>query len=1027
MHIFTWFRKTPHNSLKDALIASRLKALQQNIKDALRFLRKNYLKTIFFRQKLPWYILLGAENTGKTNLLVMSGLDLVSTNNLAVQTTTSTTYCQWFFGKEAVFIDTAGSLMLPEHTDTSTLNLWKKFVTLLYRYRHFHPLNGLILCIDLLKFQDKSFEQQRHYIDILRHHIHAFSYPIPIYLIFTRCDRVQGFTEFFHTLHHDEREQVCGISLSPVDQQDFATYLEEQFNAFLLRLNEQMIARLQSERNLEKRLRIKNFPLQLEAQKRMVVQLNSQLHSTRTPIKGIYFTSSQQEGAQSDALSPLLDTFGFPEESNNSDRSLKKNAYFIKNTLKKIIQQGNSTLPLQKNRWQKILHHSNFYWILSVFFLAGLLCILPSYFYNRNAIYHIATILIDYEQQKTPKTDTLSLLNALQKSKNEVKNPVNPFSDVVFPQAQHLKSQLNVLYVKALNNIYTPRLQKTLEMQIQADISQKSPTLFHTLKLYLMMGNPSYRDLDFIHAWFTEYAQQAFKGNPENQHLFLEHLKIWLAQPSTTFKIDPKLVSLARQALNNLPPSNLVYANLEAKYRALNTTNITALSQQLYLEKNFNAIYEKDISSLSTQIVKNDAWVLEDGPALPDSLTRPLISQLTHEVQQLYVTYYTHFWIERLANLNIPSFEDLNEARLFAITFNTPHSLLLEPLKVIQTNLAPIAATPEGQKALTQLEKTRELLTNHQLNKEAAKAVQGMVTYLDGILKSKNVDYAIFVETQKRMQEQEEKDAITQLITVSTTTPLPVAHWLKQLADNTWKTMLHISQNHLNALWKKDVLPKYYAQILNRYPVFNDPSLEDIRLTDFITFFGPSGAMDSFFKQNLHAFVDTSTLYWQWKKRDGVHLDIPQSTLEMFNRASIIRKMYFPDNEKQLSVKFSLAPTNVDLISSNLILSLDGQLLNYAADFRQPKQIGWPNKKPGHTALDLQEEGKRKVFYEEKGDWAVFRLLAHATLYTSHNPKLYELEFNLNNQKITYELLANTAINAFIPDILTAVRCPDRL
>jgi type VI protein secretion system component VasK len=77
--------------------------------------------------------------------------------------------------------------------------------------------------------------------------------------------------------------------------------------------------------------------------------------------------------------------------------------------------------------------------------------------------------------------------------------------------------------------------------------------------------------------------------------------------------------------------------------------------------------------------------------------------------------------------------------------------------------------------------------------------------------------------------------------------------------------------------------------------------------------------------------------------------------------------------------------------------------------------------------LESEEAGKKTVFYEEKGNWAVFRLLARAHVASSNNPKLYQLEFNLDHHDVTYDLLADNPVNAFIPDILTAFRCPEKL
>jgi type VI secretion system protein ImpL len=1021
--LINWLRRKPAHSLKEALAIARLRALKHNIQDAMRFLSKVHLKKVSTPKQLPWYLVIGSTNTGKTTLLAKSELALISTNGKPLEHILPTAYCQWFFGKEAIFIDSAGSLLLPEQIDTATLNLWKKFIALLYRHHHYHPLDGLILCIDLLDFQEKSFEQRKQYIDVLRHHIHAFPYAIPIYLLFTRCDRVQGFTEFFQAFSIEEREQTCGISLAVIEQQNFAEYLDQQFNAFLLRLNQQIFGCLQRERSIEKRIHIKNFPLQLEAQKRHITQLSDQLHSTRNPLRGIYFTSSQQEGAQNDALSPLLDTFGFPALANNTDRPLQQTTFFIKDTLKKIISFKQDIAKPNRGLLQKLqkpINSQKFYPILASVFSLLALGVSASYFYNQHAITQVRTILTAYQlqQQNNPQANPLALVDTLRQAKDEVKHAANPLTSLVFHQAKYLNSQLDSLYNKALVSTFAVTLEKILAKQLQADIQAKSIRTLNTLKIYLMMVDADHRQLNFIDAWFAKQLQTTSKENAEHNPLFMQHLHVWLAQNAPAFKIDIKLVNASRELLRGMPPNDLVLFNLKQKYLPTDHHN------PLYDAKNFPAITERDIPQLVEQFIKNEAWVLGDTPA--DSLTPALIAQLTRDVQQRYTANYVEFWTGQLSNLTIPAFKNLHEARAFIVALQTNHSVPLEALKTIQANLAPIALTAEGQKLTALLQKTQDSLTKNKLSEATNTALKKLLAYIDEILASKNSENATFIATQKRMQDSD-KDVITQLLTVSKAESAPLDNWLDRLAINVWKAMLQVSQDHLNAIWMTDVLPQYQTKILNHYPVFKNNSAAETSLADFTSFFGPTGAMETFFKKNLSLFADTSALYWQWKVVNGVHINIPQPTLEMFNRASLIKKMYFSEETKALQVKFTVTPTNVELISDNFVLTLAGQSVSYTTDFRQAKQFIWPGKTAAYAALERQEGTNKRIFYEEKGEWAVFKLFAHAALATSHNPKLYQLEFHADNHQVTYETLAENTVNPFMPDIISEFRCPDRL
>jgi type VI protein secretion system component VasK len=1027
--LFSWLKKNsypaPPDSLKEALAVSRFYALKQNVKEALQFLRKKHKKNVLNTRQLPWYLVFGAENSGKTTLLASSNLGFVSTNNHPVHHISNTVYCQWFFGQDAVFIDVSGSLLLPEYIETTDLNLWKRFIALLHQHKPSHRLDGLILAIDFWNFQNKTLAQQTHYIDTLRHHIQSFSYPIPLYVVLTYCDQLVGFTDFFQLLHNEERDQICGVSLPVVDQQNFAAYLEEQINAFLLRLNGQILTFLHRERHLENRIAIKNFPLQLEACKKILIHLCNQLHNAKNPIKGIYLTSCQQGNLQNDALSSVLNTFNLPIKPNNLNRPLRKNVFFVKGALKKIIDNQNNDILIQKTIYQKIFNHPHFLIYVSGFFLGIIALFFTNYLYNRHAINAVHAVLSEYENQLSNNLagNSFTLLNILKKGEDQLIYANNPLIGSIFPQARRLKLQLNTLYDTALDNTFTPMMEKQLTQQLTSEIQDKAPSLYNTLKIYFMLDNPSHRDLTFIQNWFN--LQLDNKGS-KNKQLFLQHLTTWIGQPSFSLKLDPKLISLAKTTLNALSPTDIVYANLEEDYRTrfYKSNKATNTINPFYSAKNFQTIYQHDIQAACEQMLKDNAWMLAETSSA--NLFNALIPQLVEDVQQIYLTHYIDFWSARSSKLTVPVFHDLKEARLFAETFASDRSVMLLPLEIIETNLEPIATTIEGQKALSTLQKTRNILINNALDDKTKDALKGLADYLDAMLKSDNVENAIFTAASNRMQNSPDKDAINRLIQAATTAPAPIAPWLNQLATNTWQTMLNTSQQHLNTLWVQKVLPQYKAEILNRYPVFKDAKT-DIALKDFSAFFGINGTIDSFVKENLAAFVDNSTLYWKWKEVNGLTINIPQNTLEMLNRAAIIRKMYFSNKEKTMMVKFSITPNNLELIADNLILTINGQSVDYTTDFRQAQSMQWPNNQPGYASLEIKNSDKKQILYEEKGDWALFRLLAHAGLRTANNLKNYNLIFNVNKMAVSYELLADTPINAFTPSILTAFRCPESL
>ena len=437
----------PHNDWRIEHATAKLNILEQSIQDALHFLKKNHIKRFFYRHKLPWFLVLGAEGAGKTSLLGMSDLDLVSTNNQPLKIPHTTAYCDWLFGKDAVFIDVSGALIMPDDPKNDSHLIWKKFIELLHRYRLRHRLvDGLIVCIDLHHFLSKNRGQRQLQIDVLRHRIQSLTQylkTLPVYLTFTKCDRIAGFTDSFNTLSPEDCQQAFGISLPlGLMQQNLTPHLEQQFDLFLRRLNEQLIARLHREHNLEKRTRIKDFPLQLEAQKRDIIALAAQLHSTRTSLGGIYFTSSVQDGLITDGLSPLLYTFGLPAIAQVNFQPQQR-AFFIQQPLEKIIRNKIATvkkLPTFLN-WQ----NKHFYMGWGALIAIASLLLVPEFFYNAHTLSSTQAIMAEYQPPATANSTPaayLPSLNILRRALDQAAHHSNPLLTLVFHQARTVKNDL---------------------------------------------------------------------------------------------------------------------------------------------------------------------------------------------------------------------------------------------------------------------------------------------------------------------------------------------------------------------------------------------------------------------------------------------------------------------------------------------------------------------------------------------------------------------------------------------------------
>lgn len=1008
----------------DALTYPTVKILEENIQEAIRSLKRQLKNGLFRQHKPPCVLVIGAENTGKTSLLALSELGLLPANNKQLQTIVPTAYCNWLFNKSAVFVDVSGGLMVPNSTEHQAAYLWKKFLGLLQRHYRRSVADGLVICMDLMEFQYQTFKQRRQHIDTLRHHIQALPTGVPVYLAFTRCDHIKGFTEFFATLSTEERKQICGITLPAIAQQDFSQQLEQQFNTFLQRINQQVFTRLHYEHLLEKRILIKDFPLQLEAQKISILQIASQLHSSTHPVQGVYLTSSQQDGAHNDALAPALDVFGLSEKSRHKLLPSRASSFFIKHMLEKIILHTADTV--KKDAGWMVKFAQRYFGIAMTVLITVAVSLVSGYWNSQKTVQHFDETLI--KQVTVSSTagvaPTLYQLNTLYSLDQTIDDTTNLFGRLLFWQTRDLHSNVSQTYQHALQTQLTTYIQQVLEAKLQNDGLTSLQDQFDALRIYLMLKEPQRLDKTFVRNWFADYTKSQWPGNLQQQQLFSIHLNNWLTNDVAHFPAKDSLIAAVRATLGSLSLSELVYLHLQEELLTTSATQNATASEALYAVKNFNTVHNREIPKFAQQVLQNGSWALN--LQLPNNLSQAILLQLIIDVQHLYEKRYAAFWLNRLTQVQIPTFKSLEEAYAFSSTLNTANSPLFTTLTMLEKNLQPVSDTTAGQQALAIAAQQRDLLLNTDPKNVSVQALQGLNDYLNTILKAPDSNQAALTAAQQRMSSNG-KDAISQLIVAAKSAPAPLNQWLNSVAVNSWQAVLQTARKQLNALWLTQVIPAYNEQVKNRYPVFKD-SKNDMAISNFVHFFGHNGTLDQFFQQNLAAFADTSSLYWRWKSVDGTQISIPQSTLEMFNRVALIRKMFFADQKNIPAVKFSLIPVDAELLADNYTLSINGQQVQYGRDFRQNKTFQWPSINNTTIASFSKPHGESdRVYLQEMGDWAVFRLFDDATIASSQNTQLYQLTFNVDNKEVSYELLADQPVNPFIPDFISAFRSPEQL
>ncbi len=649
---------------------------------------------------LPWYMIVGPSASGKSTALRESGLQFpfLGENQKGVQGIGGTRNCDWWFTTDAVLLDTAGRYM----TEDEDREEWFAFLDMLKKARNKKPINGVMVAIginELLEGTDQLIEWHaktiRDRIDELMTHL---GMSFPVYLMFTKCDLLEGFSQFFGELEKSEREQIWGCTLSRRTKSSPAPH--EMFDQQYKQLIEGIVARRLDRFSMTRgaaKLSILGFPLQLESCRpvltRFVEILFHQNPYQQNPFfRGFYLTSGTQEGHPIDRImDSVRKAAGIQEASVAEPHSLEGKSYFIKNLFTDVIFPDQSLASPSS----RAFHHRGLIRV-AVFGLAiigvglGLFGMGSSYLGNKLMVQSIQDDSVKLVQIRREHQDSydspvfahnLELLGDLQSRLGQIQDYRDegvPLRLKGFYQSDKLFDPLKTLYHRELSHLILRPTQIGLEARlsrfVNVGMSQEqvgnSENFYDMFKAYLMLGDPEHLDGEFL----AKQLQLLWKkGSPslfaqpnktlpsDLQESLNRNLDFFSRHLVRDFGIsrNQDLVRTMRAILQQIPLKERLYKQtLQRASEGLeNYTLQSALVgyQQPHLisdyqipgvftKSGWTTAFEPNLDAVLEEYAK-EFWVLGERD--------PINEQMQTAVQAKYFGDYSQHWFKYLASIHI--------------------------------------------------------------------------------------------------------------------------------------------------------------------------------------------------------------------------------------------------------------------------------------------------------------------------------------------------------------------------------------
>lgn len=987
----------------------------QTLKEICNTLKKVIQQLKPYQNSVSFVLVIGKTAQGKSTLLRhASGVERIAPAAYELYENQS---IDIYFNSRGVFVEITETWL--NQSNYLLQDILKQF----NRCHRIVKITGIILCIDVNQLfitDPTQFSLQcKTHIQLLERFGEALNQKIEVSIFFTQMDKIAGFCDYYEHEHEHEHEhkvmQPLGFSLLDHKDQDAAKRVvsfKQKFDQLIDSLNQQVIQKMHPVRSSIKRTHIREFPLQL-AMLRSAIQYFIQMLSPRLFIPtAVYFTSAVQGGHSLDRLNSKIQQEYALVLQESYPQSFNYKAYFVEPALLTFQEQTSGVLPSINQKQKMALGGIVFLGLIWTAWLSY------QHLHSSKLLDRVSRELVAYDNLSTTKQNAKALYHLAQASTHLDQIHANT---ALQPSLQQLKISLNWDAKKHLQDGFLPKQVHYLEEQL-ADPRLTHVQRYQALKIYLMLGDQSRFQLDPIVQWFVDDWTRHNIGTGISQKSAL--LKKALLHQKNTLHVNMQLVIDVRNYLNALPKDYLYYALAQdlfpKKRQSIQMTGfrLPETSVPIYFLK----------SEFSNQLQRLPEYVKQ----LSDEnwiLARQDLGDLLPMLQQAYRQAYVTWWKKFISHCYLSSVQDYQSTGqlIQELSENKSIDRLIE---FIQSNTRPDLVMQDANMQLFNQKVASQFTDLNLMSSSVRDKFSQTLTDLGRFLTTVaivddqgktafNLAKARFSEAGKEMA-----SPLTALAEETVQLPEPLSTWGKQLLNASWGQLLGEARHYINQAWLNTVYEPYQKKIANRFPL-NTEGQEDIALQEFNQFFAQEGILHKFAQNYLYPFLDTSQPDWKLKAVGTYVMPISKKAINELIRANVITNMFFPNNEAQTQINFSLQKLNLDPIVDQIYLKMGDQVIKDNQNSESTADFVWPSE---NAKLVLKSIEGQRFSLEEHGVWAFFKLLQKVNVLVDEEDSAnLQILFEINGNSGRYLLKTQNKVNPFIPGILSGFHLNEKI
>jgi type VI secretion system protein ImpL len=308
-----------------------------------------------FRYQLPWIVMVGAKESGKSTILQSFDLDKPIGRPHFSDEGGDQPLCDWFFYDHGIVLDLDGKIVLNASQPTSDEENWQLFLNLLAHHRPKRPLDGVVLTIPASEMMgqtalshDDIMIRAEYLYGKLWNMQRVTGIRVPVYIVVTKCDLVPGFESICKSIPTHNKNDIFGWSndeaVDAIYNPDWIDKAFSSINESLYKIQQEIYA---NGKAIDSRNGVFMFPLSFNTLKGGIQTYANHLFKESSYhesffLRGIYFVGD----------SHLDRTLPLSNASLNLRREgepLRRNIYFAEDTFEsKIFREMGLARPISR-------------------------------------------------------------------------------------------------------------------------------------------------------------------------------------------------------------------------------------------------------------------------------------------------------------------------------------------------------------------------------------------------------------------------------------------------------------------------------------------------------------------------------------------------------------------------------------------------------------------------------------------------------------------------------------------------------